>query len=226
MPRVTSTASSGLTNTSMSEAILGPSETPADTHVKAHRTVLITRREQADVVDLGLGAVLHTAGHAHLELPRQVGVLPVPGEVVRDGLGHRVSVYYLLTSQARDGAAQNVAGRVAAGLHGRHAYLFKPAPDLRHVLHLDPVHLDVLASGQIKEVVAEMRVGYWAVREIERYLPDDLRLLRADNTTRYLYADHERVPPLVLWVDADPLEALDLTWNLAHRLDALFGVSV
>jgi hypothetical protein len=76
------------------------------------------------------------------------------------------------------------------------------------------VHLNVLARGEVEEVVPEMRVGDRAIREVYRYLADNLRLLRAENTSGHLYADHKRVTALILRVDADPLEALDLARHL------------
>ena len=109
-------------------------EPAADAYVEADRAVIKTRGEESDVVDLRLGTVLQASRDAHLELPRQVRVLPVAGEVVVDGLGHGVGVYDLLVVEAGDRATEDVAGRVAAGLHGRHPDRFQPAPDLRYVL--------------------------------------------------------------------------------------------
>ena len=50
--------------------------------IEAEGAVVGPGRPQADVVDLGLGAVLHAPGHRDLELPGQVGVLAVAGEEV------------------------------------------------------------------------------------------------------------------------------------------------
>src|SRR5215210_341479 len=120
-------------------------EAAADAQVEAHGTVFEARGEQADVVDLGLPAIFQTPRHAHLELARQVRVLAVAGEVVRDGLSDRIRVEKLLSVEAGDGAAQDVAGGVAAGLNGGHADGFEPAPYLGDLALVDPVHLAVLA---------------------------------------------------------------------------------
>jgi hypothetical protein len=56
--------------------------------VEAQCAVGRPRRPQANVVDLGLGAVLHATGHRDLELAGQVGVLAVAGEEVRNGHRH------------------------------------------------------------------------------------------------------------------------------------------
>ncbi len=98
-------------------------EAAADAHVETDGPVFVPGGEQTDVVDLRLGAVLQAARDAHLELPRQIRVLAVAGEVVVDRLGHGVGVYDLLVVEARDRATQDVAGRVAARLNGRHPYL-------------------------------------------------------------------------------------------------------
>ncbi len=46
---------------------------------------LLLRGDEPDVVDLRLCAVVGAAGDRDLELPREVGVLAVLGEEVRDG---------------------------------------------------------------------------------------------------------------------------------------------
>src|ERR1019366_10426013 len=90
-----------------------------------------------------------------LELPRQVGVLAVAGEEVRDLPGDRVRVEHLVGVDAGHSAAGHVAVRVAAGLQGGDAHIPEPLPDPRHVLDPDPVHLDVLAGRDIGVAVPE-----------------------------------------------------------------------
>src|SRR5215217_2631958 len=175
-------------------------EAAANAKIEAHSAVFHSGREHAYVVDLGLCAVLQASRDAHLELPRQVRVLAVTGKVGGDSLRHGVGIYSLLVAEARDRATQHVAGRVAAGLHGRDAGLFQAAPDLGYVLHLDPVHLYVLARGQIEEVVSEVRVGHRAPREVGRYLAYDPGLLGRQDAARDFDPHHERVAALLLRV--------------------------
>jgi hypothetical protein len=177
--------------------------------------------EHADIVDLGLRAVLQASRDAHLELPRQVRVLTVTGKVGGDSLRHGVGVYGLVVAEARNGATEHVAGRVAAGLHGRDANLFQTAPDLRHVLHLDPVHLYVLTRGQIEEVVAEVRIWYGASREVSRYLPYHPGLPWRKDPAGDFDPHHECVAALLLRVYAYPLQPLDLAWDIVHGREVL-----
>ena len=200
-------------------------EAAADAKVEAQRAVFQACGEHAHVVDLGLRAVLQASRDAHLELPRQVRVLAVTGKVGGDILRHGVGVYGLVVAETGDGATEDVAGRVAAGLHGRDAGLLQAAPDLGHVLHLDPVHLHVLARGQIEEVVSEVRVGHGAPREVGRYLAYDPGLLGRQDAARDLDPHHERVATLLLRVDADPLQPLHLSRDGVHGREVL-GVSV
>ena len=63
-------------------------QTPARQQVEAQGAVRGAGGPQADVVDLGLGAVLDAPGDRDLELPGQVGVLAIAGEEVRHGPRH------------------------------------------------------------------------------------------------------------------------------------------
>jgi hypothetical protein len=90
---------------------------------------------------------------------------------------------------------------------------------------MNPVHLHVLAGRQIQKVVAEVGVGDRAVGEVNRYLADDPRLFGSQHAAGDLYADHERVPTLLLRVYADPLEPLYLARHLTHRGEVL-GVTL
>src|ERR1019366_2559991 len=121
----------------------------ADQQVETEGAVTGPGRPQADVVDLGLGAVLEAARHRDLELPGKVGVLAVAGEERRHGTGDGKGVEGLVGVHPCDGAAEDVPGRVAAGLHGGEADGCEPAPDPGDVLDPQPVDLDGLAGGDV-----------------------------------------------------------------------------
>ena len=102
MARHSSTAWSGRTKTSMSEAIRSPSERPPPAST-LNPTVPSSARAGHRPMSLisDPGAVLEAAGHRDLELAGQVGVLAVAGEEGRDGLGHRQGLDHLVGVDAR-----------------------------------------------------------------------------------------------------------------------------
>ena len=151
-------------------------EPSADEQVEADGAVVEAGRPQADVVDLGLGAVVAAARDAELELPRQVGVLPVAGEEVRDLASDRRCVEDLVGVDAGDRAAEDVAGRVPARLHRRDPDLLEQGPDLGHVSDPDPVQLDVLAGREVAVAVAPDRMVLRPAGESVDDLTDPARL--------------------------------------------------
>jgi hypothetical protein len=171
-------------------------------------------------------SLLAAAGDAQLELAGQVGVLAVAGEEVGDRLGDRVGVQHLVGVQARHRAAEHVAGRVAAGLHGGHTHRLQPAPDLGDGADPDPVELDVLAGGDVEVGVAEHRVGGRAAGEGFGDLADGSRLGGVQAPAGDLDAEHERVAALSLGVQAHPFQALDLAGDGLDGLGAFPGVAV
>ena len=76
-------------------------EPAADQQVEPDRAVVEPGRDQRQIVDLRLGAILAAAGDAHLELARQVGVLAVAGEEVADRHRDRVGVDDLMRRRCR-----------------------------------------------------------------------------------------------------------------------------
>ena len=226
-PRQSSTAWSGRMKTSMSEAMRSPSERPPPmSTLNPMRPVALLGRPQADVVDLDPGAVLEASGHRDLELAGQVGVLAVPGEVGRDGLGHREGVDHFVGVDARDRARAHVAGRVTAGLDGGQPHVPEALPDPGHVGDADPVELDVLARREIGVAVAEDRavVGPFGVGVGGHADLADLR--RRHDTTGHLDPHHEGVAALALGVHADPLEPLHLPGHRVDGVGPLLGVGV
>jgi hypothetical protein len=66
-------------------------------------------------------------------------------------LGDRVAVRDLMVGDPGQGAADHVAGHVAAGSDRRDPRLLVALEDVRHVLEPDPVHLDALARGAVDD---------------------------------------------------------------------------
>ena len=200
----------------------------AHQEVEPERAVGGPGRPQADVVDLGLGAVLEAARHRDLELAGQVGVLAVAGEEVGDGPGDGQGVEGLVGVDARDRAAQHVAGRVAAGLDGGQADRGEPAPDPGDVLDPQPVDLDGLAGGEVGVAGPEhARLG--AVGTLAEGVGDHADLAGlggGEEAAGHLDPHHEGVAALLLGVDAGPLQALDLAGHLGDAGRTLLRVRV
>ena len=91
-----------------------------------------------------------------LELAREVGVLGVADVAALDLLERRGGVDDLVGGDAGDGGAEERARRVAAGLEAGHPDVVEALPDLRDVLDLDPVVLDVLAVGDVGGAAGEV----------------------------------------------------------------------
>src|SRR5215472_6833351 len=126
----------------------------ADPQVKAGITAGAGHADERHIVDLVRGALRPAARDRGLVFARQVSELGVER---CHGLGRaqrRGRVEHLGRVDSGDRAAENVARNVAAGLEGRQADLFQTRPDVRNVLNPDPVELDVLPIGDVREVAA------------------------------------------------------------------------
>ncbi len=117
--------------------------------------------DERDVVDL-VADVLQ-ARYRGLELARQVGVLRLADVAAHDLVDRRRGVEHLVHRVACQRRAQHHARAVAAGLGGLQPDRVEPLPDLRHVLDLNPVVLQVLPVGDVGGVARELR-GYLAQR--------------------------------------------------------------
>lgn len=172
-------------------------------------------RDEPEIVDLGLGTIVFAARDRDLELPGQVGVLAVLGEVVRDGVDDRLGVETLVVVEPGCGAAKHVPCGVTTALNRRQADLVVALPHLGDVLDADPVFLDVLSGGDVEVGVAPQFVLFLASvllggdGEVIRDLTDDLSLVGGEIATRDLGPDHE-VVVLLLGVHARPLQTLPL----------------
>src|SRR5215217_5761675 len=201
-------------------------EPATDQQVEPDRPVVEPGRDESQIVDLRLGAVLAAAGDAHLELARQIGVLAVTGEEIADGHRDWVGVDDLFAVDPGDRAAEHVARRVAAGLNGRDTDRFKLAPDLRHRADPDPVQLDVLPRGQVEVAVAPERVRLRATGVLRGALADEPGLRRGEPPAGDLHPQHEGIAALSLRVEPDPLQPLRLTLNAQDRGRSLQRVAI
>jgi hypothetical protein len=126
-----------------------------------------------------------------------------------DRLGGRVPVDELLVADARQGAADHVAGDVAAGALDREADAVQPLVDLGDVVERDPVDLDALPRRAVEEAAAE--VGGDA--------RDRVRLLTGEHALDDLDAQHEVAVLGVVGVQTPPLQARHVV--VVERLPAL-----
>ena len=154
---------------------------------------------ERDVVDLVVGALGRAAADRGLELARQVGERRVADVPVVDGGDLRRGVDQLVGVQARERAAHDDPGRVAAGLGGGQADGLQRLPDRRDRLDLDPVQLDVLPVGDVGGApgVPDRDVG------------DDPQLLRRQLPAVDPDAEHEVAVVELLGLEDGGLAAVD-----------------
>jgi hypothetical protein len=135
----------------------------------------------------------------------------VPADVVED----RRAVDDLVAVDSGHGAADDVAGVVAARARGGDAHRAEALENLREILDAQPVELEGLARGDVAEAVAEILGDAAERRELRRVE------LPAGN----LGAEHEIAAVLrALAVDTVPLEAVEVVFR--NRLEADLGVAI
>jgi hypothetical protein len=128
-------------------------ETAAHHHLEAASTVLHAR-DEAGVVELHQSAgLLLAARERGLELAPEVLDVRVAEQELhqRPGVGRHVEG--LGPADARHGAAGHVSDRIAAGLPGRDADGGQAPHQVRRVLDVDVVELDVLTRGDVQDAV-------------------------------------------------------------------------
>ncbi len=104
----------------------------------------------------------------------------------------------------------------------------EPAPDAGDVLDAQPVDLHGLAGGEVGEARPE-HPALGAVGTLAEGVgghPDLAGLRRGEEPAGHLDPHHEGVAPLLLRVDAGPLEPLDLAGHLGDARRALLRVGV
>ncbi|SIN08127.1 Uncharacterised protein [Mycobacteroides abscessus subsp. abscessus] len=128
----------------------------ADPQVIAGPQLGVDHPDQRDVVDLVHHVLAGVTGHGGLELARQVGQLGVPDEALLDLPDGRGGIQDLLGGHSGHGRAEDHAGDVPAGLRRGQAHGLQTPPDLRGVLDLHPVQLDVLPIRDVRGAAAEL----------------------------------------------------------------------
>ena len=91
------------------------------------------------------------AGHRDLELARQEGEFRVQGRPLPDDLGIDARILDLVGGGAGIVVGGDVADAIAAGLDGVHLDLGQIVQDVRDIVQLGPVVLDVLPGGEMAE---------------------------------------------------------------------------
>jgi hypothetical protein len=128
----------------------GPLAAP-DPDVEAVAFVL-DRRDEADVVGLGVGAVVPAADDRYVELAREVGVAPLADEAFGHLPDERPGVEDLVRGQPGHRAGGDVPDVVHPSLAGVEAHASQAAVDLGEVLDAHPAQLDLLARGHLQDV--------------------------------------------------------------------------
>ena len=204
-------------------------ERAAHPEVVADAELGVDQAHQGDVVDLVDHVLAGVAGDGGLEFARQVGQLRVADEAFGELVDQRRGVDDLVLGDAGDRGAQDDAGDVAAGFRGGQVHRLEPAPDFRHVLHPDPVQLDVLAVGEVRRVAGE----------VDGDLADDAQLLGGEGAAVDADAQHEVLvfqlvrlergglaavdPGLALGVETPPAEAA-VQVGAVDRVEAMLRV--
>src|SRR5579871_1431028 len=132
-------------------------EPAAHAHVEAGLPSALppaAHRRDAQVVDLRLVAVDRAAGDGDLVLAGQIGKVFIAQKIAGDLMNDRTGIVQLIGFEAGDGAAADVAGDVPAGAGGREAGGAQALDGARDVLNGQPVELEVLARGDVGDVVA------------------------------------------------------------------------
>ncbi len=161
---------------------------------------VVQHADERDAVDLGRVAAVGAARDRILVLARQV--CPRGVAVVRLGRGvdDGRAVEELVGGDAGDGAARDVAHRVAAASGARDPGRLEVCEHVGQRRELEPVQLDALARRQLCVAPAV------AVRD----LADGAQLGRREDAVRDLHAQHERADLGLVVVEAPPLEADDV----------------
>ena len=206
-------------------------EAAADPEVVAGAELGVDDPDEGDVVDLVDDVEARVAGDGALELAREVGELRVADVALEDLVDDRRRVDDLVGGDTREGAAEDDAGGVAAGLGRLEAHRLEAAPDLRDVLDADPVVLDVLPVADVGCVAGELRrdpghgaqLGHGEGAAVEPDAEHEVAIaqLGVVELRRTAAVD----PGLALGVEAPPPEAAAEVLR-RDRVEALLGVDL
>ena len=121
----------------------------AHDHLEADLAGRVLMHAQADVMHLHRRAVMGRAGDGDLELARQEGEFGMEGRPLPDDLAPDARILDLIGGRTGEMIGGDVADAIAAGLDAVHLDLGQLGQDIRRLLQLDPVELDVLAGGEM-----------------------------------------------------------------------------
>ncbi len=158
-------------------------EAAADQHLEAHFAGRVAHEMQADVVHARGGAILRRAGHGDLELARQIREFGMQRRPLPDVLAPRPRILELVGRHAREMIGSHVADAVAAGLDRVHLHRREQRQDVRHLLQLRPVVLDVLPRREMTVVAVVLA----------RDASEHAHLRRRQQAVRNRNAQHRRV---------------------------------
>ena len=197
--------------------------------VEAGAVFGMVHADERNVVDL-VHHVLQT-GDRGLELPGQVRVLGLADVALHDLVDRRCPVDDLVHRVTGQRRPENDAGAVAARLGGLQADGVQASPDLGHVLHPNPVVLDVLAVREVRGVAREL--GRDAAQGTQRRGAQGTAIA-ADPQHEVLVLEHVGVvvtgpravvPGLALGIEAPPAETAAKV-TLVDALEAALGIHV
>ncbi|MCY1411251.1 hypothetical protein D9M71_266330 [compost metagenome] len=124
-------------------------ESAADQHPQAQLALGVARQVQADVVHHHRCAILLGGADGNLEFAWQEEEFRVDRRPLAEDFRQRARVQHLIRSHAGERLGGDVAHAVAGGLDRMHLDLGQLFENLRHLLQLDPVELDVLPRGEV-----------------------------------------------------------------------------
>jgi hypothetical protein len=137
----------------------------------------------ADVVEAHSRAILVRRDHANLEFAREVREFRMEGRPLADQLGPGTRIGDLVRGGAGELIRTDVADAVAAGLDGVHLDRRQLLENVRGLVELDPVELDVLPRGEVPV----------AAIVLARDVAEHPHLAPVERTVRHCDAQHVRV---------------------------------
>ncbi len=125
------------------------SESPSGQNLEAELAAAGTLQPHANVMHLDRGAIAGTGRDRDLELTRQIAEFRMQRGPLTDEFAVGPRVGQLIGGDACQMIRGDVADAVAAGLDCMHLHLSQLRQDVRHLLELRPVELDVLPGGEM-----------------------------------------------------------------------------
>src|SRR5262249_15221912 len=122
-----------------------------DQHLKADVALPVAPQVQTDVVHFRGRPISGGSGHGNLELAGQIGELGMQRGPLANDFTVGTRIVDLVLGYAGEVVRGDVPDAVAAGLDGMHLYRGKLGENVRHVLELRPVELQILPGREVSE---------------------------------------------------------------------------